>query len=328
MNYRQQNKATLKDVAREAGVAPITVSRFVNDPKQVSEKAVARIVAAIEKTGYVPNAAARQLKTAHSNIVFFIVPNIRNELYASLSHELMLKLSRHKKSLFICDYNFQDELEEMLILEVLKHRPAAIVMASGDGITLEQIMLLKSSRIPVIQFDRINGAIDSAVNLQLDNYRGGVLAAEYLISKGVKRVVAYSGDTKRVFSARIEGLKDTLNKQGITLQIIEAEMGNNATNEAHPLDTSGDAGYFLLNSDIASRFFALNTAMMTTETAERIICFDHLPNGDFLPFPIATIDYDKSVFVSQILTSLTQVFDGETVQKKQLQIPVKIAKQG
>lgn len=317
-----RNKATLKEVAKAAGVSPITVSRFINTPDQVSSSAREKIVAAIEQTGYIPNAAARQLKTNQSDIVFFVVPNIRNELYASLSHELMLKLAQYNKSLFICDYNFQDQLEQMLIQEIYKHRPAAIVMASGDGMSEAQLQLLNASQIPVIQFDRINPQISSVMNIEIDNFAGGQLAAQRLIQQKVTRAVILAGKTKRVMSARIEGFTSVFQQAGLVVDIARVDFANQQISTEVEFDVSGETGYFLLNSDIANTFLLQHIEPMSGPMASRVVSFDPVTNGAFLPFQLATISYQREQFVESISQILHKIFEQKSTKADDVIIPV------
>jgi DNA-binding LacI/PurR family transcriptional regulator len=321
-----KQKATLKEVAKVAGVSPITVSRFVNTPDLVSHSAREKIVAAIGKTGYIPNAAARQLKTSQSNIVFFMVPNIRNDLYAALSHELMLRLAPLNKSLFICDYNFQDELEQMLMQEIFKHRPAAIVLAAGDGMGLSQLQLLNAANIPVVQIDRINENITDSVNIQLDNYRGGQLAAEYLLAQHIRRAVVISGNTRRVFSTRIEGFKAVCSAHDLALEIIEMDLLALSRPDSPLIDLTGETGYFLLNSDIANRFLLKNLPDLSERISERIVTFDGVTHGAFLPHKLVSVEYDQAYFVEAIAHHLNLLFDGHSLVAESITIPVSLTK--
>ncbi|MFB2832240.1 LacI family DNA-binding transcriptional regulator [Aeromonas jandaei] len=319
-----QRKATLKDVAKLAGVSPITVSRFVNTPSSVSDTTAKKIMDAIEQSGYVPNAAARQLKTSESNVVYFVVPSIKNRLYASISHELMLFLSGFGKSLFICEYNFQDEIEDMLILEIIKHRPAAIIIASGDGMKISVMNFLRASKIPVIQFDRVNNKIDCVATIELDNFHGGKLAGEYLINKGVKEIYVLSVNTKRVFESRIDGLKSAASEYSVKVNIVNSDFNFRDRNDSYTIDLTGNTGYFLLNSDIANSFLTKNTTVMTQVLAERIISFDKIINSDFIPFKIATINYDMSEFVREITQKLDDIFKQVRTEQSKSVIPVNI----
>src|SRR4030095_4676793 len=90
---RGHGRATLKDVARVAGVTSITVSRYLRDPSIVSEVTAEKVRMALRETGYVPNKQAGQLASGRSNMVAALVPNLANSVFAenvqSLSHGLL-----------------------------------------------------------------------------------------------------------------------------------------------------------------------------------------------------------------------------------------------
>ena len=76
--------ATIKDVAREAGVSIATVSRVLNKSSTVREDLADRVNSAIEKLGYYPNSIARTLKNDSSKTVGFVVSDIANDFFTSM----------------------------------------------------------------------------------------------------------------------------------------------------------------------------------------------------------------------------------------------------
>ena len=78
---RGSGAVTLHDVAKLAGVAPITASRAVNTPDQVSEEVRKRVSAAIARTGYVPNRLAGSLASTRSRLVAAVVPTISGPVF-------------------------------------------------------------------------------------------------------------------------------------------------------------------------------------------------------------------------------------------------------
>lgn len=86
---------TLADVARSAGVAPMTVSRFLNKHPSISEKAGEKVRAAIKKLNYAPNLAARVLAGQTSHAIGVVVPNLTDPFYAELVHHVQ-SAARHR----------------------------------------------------------------------------------------------------------------------------------------------------------------------------------------------------------------------------------------
>ena len=81
---RSGEDVRMSDIARHAGVSPMTVSRALRAPSTVSEKLRRKVDAAVREFGYLPNRIAASLSSKRSNIVGLIVPSIRNSLYASM----------------------------------------------------------------------------------------------------------------------------------------------------------------------------------------------------------------------------------------------------
>ncbi len=78
----------MSDIARHAGVSPMTVSRALNDPSSVSEKMRRKVDAAVREYGYLPNRIAGSLSSKRSTVVGVVVPSIRNSLYANMIHAI------------------------------------------------------------------------------------------------------------------------------------------------------------------------------------------------------------------------------------------------
>lgn len=75
---RATGRVTIVDVAREAQVSPMTVSRALKTPAVVQQQARDRISAAIKKLGYFPNQAASTLASARSQVIGVLVPSLTN----------------------------------------------------------------------------------------------------------------------------------------------------------------------------------------------------------------------------------------------------------
>lgn len=297
-------KPTLKDVARCAGVSPITVSRYVNTPDKVSSSARIKIEKALVQIGYIPNEAARQLKTSQSKIVFFLVPNIRNELYSYLSHQLTIRLSQEGRSLFICDYNFDEQIQDMQLLEVIKQRPMAIIIAAEDHISPTRISQLNVSNIPIIQFDKIHPDINSLIDVSIDNYQGGFLAGKYFFEREIEHVTIFSANSDLVVKTRIAGIESFLDKNNISFDVINLDL-NNVNNFEVNIDKN--VGYFLLNSDIANIFFSNLLEKYHKEVSDRVVIFDRPTHPSLYALNCPTIAYDKESIYRVIIDGVTKI---------------------
>ena len=103
---------TIKDIARESGYAVGTVSRVLNNHPDVSEKARQRVLAVVEKTGFILNTNAQNLKQTVSRSILVLVKGTHNELFAALVEQLQ-GLVKHSPYTLIVDF-FDEDTDEVL----------------------------------------------------------------------------------------------------------------------------------------------------------------------------------------------------------------------
>ncbi|MEZ9947056.1 LacI family DNA-binding transcriptional regulator, partial [Vibrio breoganii] len=93
--------ATIKDVAKEAGVSIATTSRVINNAPHTSETAIAAVKAAMEKLGYRPNANARALVSKSSNAIGVLVNDVSAPFFGSMIKAIDTVASEQEKQLLI-----------------------------------------------------------------------------------------------------------------------------------------------------------------------------------------------------------------------------------
>ncbi|MDO4866054.1 MAG: LacI family DNA-binding transcriptional regulator [Clostridia bacterium] len=170
---------TMKDVAREAGVALGTVSKVVNGIP-VGRAYQRRVEDAIEKLGYHVNPQARALRSSRSNFVGVILPNLHNPFFSRLADCLCRELASrsHEMLLFLTESNFNLEQTYMLISEQQ--------MVSGIICLTYNPELRIPKGIPTVSIDRSLGPGIACV--ASDNFGGGNLAAQKLMENGCRRL--------------------------------------------------------------------------------------------------------------------------------------------
>lgn len=170
---------TMKDVAREAGVALGTVSRVING-QPVGEEYRAKVEEAAEKLGYQVNPYARGLKTNKTNIVAVILPSTEHPYFASLAQQLNAALTRRNYQMMLFLTDSHHEREDDCIRMVRQNKVDGII-----GLTYSMVRV--TDDIPFISIDRyFNASIPCVAS---DNYGGGRLAAERLVALGCKKLL-------------------------------------------------------------------------------------------------------------------------------------------
>ena len=174
---------TMKDVAREAGVALGTVSKVINGIP-VGESYRLRVEEAIEKLGYRVNSYARGLKTNRTNCVALLMPSLYHPFYAILTDELTACLMRHgyRSMLMITNYDREAEKKCLILGHENKVDGVIALTYSPD--------LEPDDATPMVTIDRHCGSRVHCV--ASDNYRGGEMAVEKLVELGCKRLLFLS----------------------------------------------------------------------------------------------------------------------------------------
>ncbi|WP_026035797.1 LacI family DNA-binding transcriptional regulator [Cupriavidus sp. BIS7] len=186
---------TLIDVARVAGVAPMTVSRALNRPELVRQATQKKVLDAVRATGYVPNMLAGGLASSRSRLVALLLPTIASSIFADTVQALMDELTDAGYQTLIGLTGYSVSREEALVEALLGRRPDAIVLAGTDH-SAATVARLEQARIPVVEiWDLTDRPIDMVVGFSHEQV--GQAVARHLMRKGYRRFAAVSVDDPR-----------------------------------------------------------------------------------------------------------------------------------
>jgi LacI family gluconate utilization system Gnt-I transcriptional repressor len=213
-NSRAGDAVTLEDVAKIAGVSPITVSRVVNRPEIVRPETVALVQRVITRTGYVPNMLAGGLASRRSRLVAALVPTVVNSIFVDTIQSLTdtLWAARYQVVLGMTGYAGHASREEALVTAILSRRPDAVFIV-GVNHSAESRHRLVAARIPVVEaWDLTTSPIDMVVGFSHE--RAGVAVGDYLVKKGYRRIGSVWADDERALRRRT-GLLESLARHGL-----------------------------------------------------------------------------------------------------------------
>nr|WP_314871934.1 LacI family DNA-binding transcriptional regulator [uncultured Pseudomonas sp.] len=176
---------TLVDVAKVAGVSPITVSRALHRPEVVSKEMREKVLAAVRQTGYVSNMLAGALASKKTRLVAIFLPTIANSIFADTVQALMDRLTEAGYQTLLGLTGYSAEQEEKLLEAVLGRRPDGIVL-TGTLHTESSRLRLAQSGIPVVEaWDLSEDPVDMLVGFSHEGV--GVAIANHLLGKGYQR---------------------------------------------------------------------------------------------------------------------------------------------
>lgn len=206
--------ATIKDVARMAGVSMATVSKYINGGNVRAENLEA-IRNAIEALDYRVNPFARGLKTQRSRAIGVLLPEMTPPFFGSVVISLDRTLREHGYHTLISCYSSSYGLERENLQFLINNGIDGLIYAPEDISAEEFYELTANCNVPTIQIDRMIQGVSSDVVL-VDNADAAYDAVSQLIQRGHRRIAAITGP-KSVYSAkeRLVGYLRALSDHGI-----------------------------------------------------------------------------------------------------------------
>lgn len=202
----KNNKVSLSQVARAAGVSKMTASRVLRDEGGYSEKTRDLVMQKVEELGYLPNRLATVFAgDKSSTFVGVAIPDLGNEVFAQVLEGIDRKLSAfgHQTVLGLTQHTQQEE--EDWIKTVLSWQPAGLIL-TGRYHTPRALEILKNAGIPIVELWDLNSSpLDMSVGI--NHFDSGFDMGRYLIANGYKRIgyVGTSHNTANAASTRLDG---------------------------------------------------------------------------------------------------------------------------
>lgn len=221
--------STIRDVAKRAGVAPITVSRVINDSGYVSDETRARVQAAIEELQYVPNSLSRSLRFKRTHTIALILSDITNPFWTTITRGVEDTCSVHNMNVFLCNTD-ESQTKFDNYVDVLLQRQTdgfLLVPAKDSKRTIERI---QKQSVPLVVLDRNVSGIEIDV-VRSDSVGGSRRLMEYLIERGHRRIAMIAG-AEGVFTTqlRVEGYRQALEAHGIPFDPALVQYGQYTLN--------------------------------------------------------------------------------------------------
>jgi LacI family transcriptional regulator len=283
MDRRAPPAPTLDDVARAVGVSSATVSRAVHRPDAVRPALRAKVLAAVARLGYVPNAGARAMTLRRSGTVGVVVPTIDNAIFArgvQAFQRRMVTSGRHVL-LAISDYDADQEAAQVGNLVA---RGVDAIALTGISQRPELIERLRQRGLPWVHSGSFPAA-DGSACVGFRNRAAIAKAVRYLLDLGHRRVAMLAGITADNDRAadRVRGVHEALAEVGLKLRpesVAEAAYDLQSAREAtrqllavHPTPTA-----LLCGNDVLAYGALLEAQSRGTDVPKQlsVVGFDDL----------------------------------------------------
>ena len=180
---------TIKDIAEYLGISHSTVSRALSDHPYTNEQTKQKVRHAVERLGYVPNAAARNLRSDKGSLVGLILPYIQNELFGMAAQIVSHRCSKSGFQMVLAVSEDDPVAEYNEVLALREARTRGIILTPTPGLLEKTAALLHG--VPLVQYSRRHPRL-AAPSVSVDGERGVLVATQHLLQLGHRRI-AYVG---------------------------------------------------------------------------------------------------------------------------------------
>ncbi|GLQ76119.1 transcriptional repressor PurR [Vibrio sp. vnigr-6D03] len=320
--------ATMKDIAKLAGVSTSTVSHVINKSRYVSEEISLRVNnAAKELNYYAPSALARSLKINRTQTIGMLVTTSTNPFFGEVVKGVERSCYQKGYNLILCNTEGDNERMKASIDTLLQRRVDGLLLMCS---TLEGEKIDVFDRypdIPVVVMDW-GPMLFASDKIQDNSLRGGYMAAKHLIESGHQNIGCITGPlAKHQAQMRYEGYKRAMNEEGLAFNpdwIIESDFecegGYEAFKKMHAKGPLPSA-IFVCNDMMAMG--AINAAHeMGIQIPDDVslIGYDDIHIAKFMTPPLTTIHQPKHSLGKAAVETLLKKLEKETTEPQVVQL--------
>jgi len=325
MNPSSRKRPTMRDVAREAGVALRTVSRVVNDDPTVGDQLVSRVRSAIVALEYEPDEHARQLRRGTSGLIGAAVRNFVD------AHPVLSAVDatarEHRMTVLAMSTEDEEEREREAVMSMCRRRVDGIII-EPIGSNHDYLDPDIASGLPVVAVDRPCGGI-SADAVISDNAAGIGMAVRHLMLHGHHRI-AYLGDAERIFTGR---------ERAAAFRACMAVNGEPIDGLVHPgpIEPRRIAAALATIRDARATALITGNAQATVEVLRQLgsdastvalVGFDDFPLADLLRPPLTIIAQDSATIGRTAIDLLLARMSDPTRAVQMVTVPVSLVVRG
>jgi LacI family transcriptional regulator len=292
------NQVTIKDIARELGISPSTVSRALKDHPDISPQTKKAVNELAEKLNYQPNIVALSLRQSKTNTLGVIIPELVHFFFSTVISGIEDVAYSAGYNVIITQSNESLQREKTDIKALFNSRvDGMLISISRETSTFDHIESILAKGVPMVFFDRVYENANSS-SVIVDDLSGAKEATQHLISQGCKRIAHLEGPPNLgITKQRLEGYVQALNEAGYSVDkdlIVSCpqgtiEEGKAATEQLLKLPNRPDA-IFATNDPAAMG------AMQAIKAA-----------GLKIPDDVAVVGFSNWVFSGLLDPSLTSV---------------------
>lgn len=299
-------RATIKDVAKLAGVSIKTVSNVLNGYPYLTPETKGKVEAALAELDYRPNMSARNLRLGRTGIIALALPNVSSPYFAEIAH-LIVKEAQARSLTVLIDCTGGELEREKLVAEAFRSQLIDGMILQPWSLS-ERYLRSRSDQTPLVLLGE--RSVKSADSVAIDSHAAALAAVEHLLALGRRRIGvigarAAGRGVRRPLEPgrRLEGYTEAITQAGIDFDpsLISHPGGDHTPEVVEPamfelLDRAPDLdGLFCFNDRIAmAASHALASRRIAVPRDVAIVSIDDVEPARVASPTISTIAPDKA----------------------------------
>lgn len=319
--------ATMKDVARLAGVSTSTVSHVINKDRFVSEAIREKVETAIKTLNYAPSAIARSLKINQTRTIGMLITASTNPFYSELVRGVERSCFERGYSLVLCNTEGDEQRMNRNLETLMQKRVDGLLLLCTETHQPSQEIMQRYPSIPTVMMDWAPFDGDSDL-IQDNSLLGGDMATQYLIGKGHTRIACITGPLdKTPARLRLEGYREAMARAGLVIREgdeIESDFefggGFDAMQALLAMNERPQAVFIGNDAMAVGAYQALYQAGLKIPQDMAIVGYDDIELARYMTPPLTTIHQPKDELGELAIDVLIHRIAEPGLQQQRLQL--------
>lgn len=324
----KKKRPTLQDIAEHLGITKMTVSRYLRNPHSVAEKTQAKIAAAIEQFGYIPNRAPEILSNAKSKSIGVLLPSLTNNVFADVLKGIESVTDHAGYQTMLAHYGYSVKKEEERIESLLSYNVDGLILSENFH-SLRTLKMIEIANVPVIEImDSSQAGIQQVIGF--DNVAAAQDMVEAMIQRGHKNIVYFMARMDKRTQLKLQGYEQAMKKYGLEPYSLFTEEASSFTLGSKQLRQILEKkpetdGIFCTNDDLAIGALFECQRLGIPVPEQLAIAGFHGHDVSFSVSPqLATVVTPRFEIGQRAASELLSRLNGEPLQEKKIDLGYQI----
>ncbi|WP_024559892.1 ribose operon transcriptional repressor RbsR [Franconibacter pulveris 601] len=327
--------ATMKDVARLAGVSTSTVSHVINNDRFVSEAIREKVEVAIQSLNYAPSALARSLKINQTRTIGMLITASSNPFFSELVRGVERSCFERGYSLVLCNTDGDEQRMNRNLETLLQKRVDGLLLLCTETHQPSPEIMRRYPAIPTVMMDWAPFGGEGDL-IQDNSLLGGDIATQYLIDKGYTRIACITGPLdKTPARLRVEGYRNAMARAGLTVKEgyevnadFEFRGGFDAMQALLALREPPQAVFMSNDAMAVGAYQALYQAGLRIPQDMALVGYDDIELARYMTPPLTTIHQPKDELGELAIDVLIHRMAQPDLQQQRLQLTPELVERG